>query len=156
MRRIAVAGAAAVLAAMAGALQAQELLSPQPSAEERDVHIVLALALASFAFSLFAAVRLKPRDVPAGIASVGAGLAVVASVVAFAALYLLVRPKTGYEGLIAFVVLYYGAVPFVLVVLGLWASVVNHNATRLRVFAAWLGTLTAASILAMFFVSFPH
>ena len=60
------------------------------------------------------------------------------------------RPGNGYEGLLAILVLYYGAIPFVLAVLAMWSSIWNGNATRLRVFAAWLGVLTAASIAIYF------
>ena len=142
-----------MLAGMAGAVHAQELLAPLPTGEERGVQVLLGMAAASFAIALAAAIRLKPREARAGIASVGAGLVVVASMVVILAAYLLVRPKAGYEGLIAFVVLKYGAIPFILVVLCVWSSILRGNATRLRVFAAWFGTLTAASIVATFFIA---
>ena len=148
MRRI----AAAVLAGTAGVIQAQELLAPLPTAGERGVQVLGVLALVSLALAFAAAVHLKPRDVRAGLASIWAGVVMLACVVAFACVYLLVRPGNGYEGLLAFLVLYYGAIPFALAVLAMWSSIWNGNATRFRVFAAWLGILTAASI-AIYFIA---
>ena len=152
MRRVAAAGAAATLAGLA---HAQELLGPLPSSEERGVDLLVVLGLASLLLSAVAAIRVRPRDVPFGVASVGGALVVLASLLAFACMYALVRPKAGYEGLFAFVVLYFGAIPFILTLLGVWASVWSGNTTRFRLFAAWLGTLVAASTITMFVVANP-
>jgi hypothetical protein len=104
-------------------------------------------AAAVVAVSLLAAVRVKPR----GRAGIAITLLALAAIVfaAFAAtvVWWALTPRAGLEAMAGFVIVYYGAAPFFLVLMLVGASLAK-DPSRLAAFAVTFGVGTTALIVA--------
>ena len=119
--------------------------------ERRGGIVVTFGAVLALVLGIVAALRVRQPG-PGGWAV--STLAVVATLyagLALAATYIAVRPHAGYEALLAFVVIYFGAIPF-LVVLAIVVASLRDNATRPRAFAAAFCAVATVTIAAAIFL----
>ena len=105
------------------------------------------LALAVLLIATAAALRVKPRPVTGFLIPIVAAAVIVFAALAAAIGYWSLVPGAGYEVLLGFVILYYGALPFGVALLAVWASLAAGNVTRLRAFAAVFGAAMTLLII---------